>query len=117
MLQLIELGAEVEYIDIDTSKIPYTFSIKLTDKTYSFTVRYNDVGGFFTIDLSVANTGEVLAYGDPVRVWPPHVRPYRGRAVSLACHHPPVSYRGRGGRSDLGELREAGQALPVREEV
>lgn len=44
MLQLIELGAEVEYIDIDTSKIPYTFSIKLTDKTYSFTVRYNDVG-------------------------------------------------------------------------
>ena len=43
MLQLIELGAEVEYIDIDTSKIPYTFSIKLTDKTYSFTVRYNDV--------------------------------------------------------------------------
>ena len=85
MLQLIELGAEVEYIDIDTSKIPYTFSIKLTDKTYSFTVRYNDVGGFFTIDLSVANTGEVLAYGD------------RGRAVSLARHHSPMPYRGRGG--------------------
>ena len=66
-MQLIELGAEVEYIDIDTSKVPYTFSVKLTDRTYSFTIRYNDVGEFFTADLSVASTGEVLAYGDPIR--------------------------------------------------
>lgn len=66
-MQLIELGAEVEYIDIDTSKVPYTFSVKLTDRTYSFTIRYNDVGKFFTADLSVASTGEVLAYGDPIR--------------------------------------------------
>ena len=66
-MQLIELGAEVEYIEIDTSKVPYTFSVKLKDRTYSFTVRYNDIGKFFTVDLSIANTGEVLAYGDPVR--------------------------------------------------
>lgn len=66
-MQLIELGTEVEYIDIDTSKVPYTFSVKLTDRTYSFTIRYNDVGKFFTADLSVASTGEVLAYGDPIR--------------------------------------------------
>lgn len=66
-MQLIDLGAEVEYIDIDTSKIPYDFSVKLGDKTFSFTIRYNEVGGFFTADLAVAATGEVLAYGDPLR--------------------------------------------------
>ena len=37
-LQLIDLGQEVEYIDIDTAKVPYTFSVKLTDKTYMFTI-------------------------------------------------------------------------------
>lgn len=41
--------------------------MKLSDKTYSFTIRYNDTGGFFTLDLSVTATGEVLAYGDPIR--------------------------------------------------
>lgn len=66
-MQLIELGVDVEYIDIDTSKVPYTFSVKLADKTYSFVIRYNDVGGFFTADLSIASTGELLAYGDPIR--------------------------------------------------
>lgn len=66
-MQLIELGVDVEYIDIDTSKVPYTFSVKLEDKTYSFVIRYNDVGGFFTADLSIASTGELLAYGDPIR--------------------------------------------------
>lgn len=66
-MQLIELGAEVEYIEIDTTKVPYTFSVKLTDRTYTFTIRYNDVGEFFTADLSVSSTGEVLAYGDPIR--------------------------------------------------
>ena len=66
-MQLIDLGNEVEYIEIDTGKVPYTFSVKLDDKTYSLTIRYNDTGEFFTVDLSVASTGEVLAYGDPVR--------------------------------------------------
>ena len=40
-LQLIDLGNEVEVVEIDTSKVPYTFSVKLTDKTYTFTVKYN----------------------------------------------------------------------------
>ena len=66
-MQLIELGVDVEYIDIDTSKVPYTFSVKLADETYSFVVRYNDVGGFFTADVSIASTGKLLAYGDPIR--------------------------------------------------
>ena len=56
-MQLIELGSEVQYIEIDTSKVPYTFSVKLEDRTYSFTIRYNDVGGFFTADLSISATG------------------------------------------------------------
>ena len=65
-LQLIDLGNAVEYIPIDMSKVPYTFSVKLVDKTYSFTVKYNTEGGFFTVDLSTSD-GEVLAYGDIVR--------------------------------------------------
>ena len=32
-----------------------------------FSIRYNEVGGFFTVDLSIASTGEVLVYGDIVR--------------------------------------------------
>lgn len=66
-LQSMGLTAEVEYIPIDVSKVPYAFSIKLDDRTYTMTVKYNDQGGFFTIDLSIMATGEVLCYGDPVR--------------------------------------------------
>ena len=65
-MQLIELGSEVEYIDVDTSKVPYTFSVKLADRTYSFTIRYNDIGKFFTMDLLDVN-GNVLAFGEVVR--------------------------------------------------
>ena len=65
-LQLVDLGTPVEYIDIDTDKVPYVFSVKLADKTYSFTVKYNAEGGFFTVDLATSS-GEILAYGDPVR--------------------------------------------------
>lgn len=63
----IELQQEVEYIDVDTSKVPYTFSVKLGDKTYSFVIKYNEEGDFFTTDLSIASSGEILSYGDPIR--------------------------------------------------
>ncbi len=66
-MQLIDLGKAVSFIPIEVAKVPYTFSIKLDDKTYSFLIRYNDQGGFFTVDLSFPSTGEVLCYGDPVR--------------------------------------------------
>ena len=82
-MQLIDLGRTVEYIDIDVSKIPYTFSVRLSDKTYSFTVRYNDVGGFFTVDLSVSATGEVLAYGDPIRYGRPLFGPIEDERFPL----------------------------------
>ena len=66
-MQLIDLGQSVKYIPIDVSKVPYTFSAKLDDKTYSVLIRYNGEGGFFTADLSIASTGERLCYGDPIR--------------------------------------------------
>jgi hypothetical protein len=65
-LQLIDLAHEVNYIDIRPGRVPYSFSIRLTDRTYIFTIKYNDIGGFYTTDL-YTNNGEVLAFGDPVR--------------------------------------------------
>lgn len=65
--ELMGVTAEVEYIPIDTSKVPYTFSIKLDDRTYTLTLKYNEQGSFFTVDLAVMATGEVLCYGEPVR--------------------------------------------------
>ena len=73
-LQSMGLTAEVEYIPIDAEKVPYTFSIKLDDRTYTMTVKYNDEGGFYTIDLAIMATGEVLCYGDPVRYGRPMFR-------------------------------------------
>lgn len=65
-LRLVELSKDVEYIDVDVSRVPYTFSVKLSDKTYIFTVKYNEAGGFFTIDLFDTNSG-VLAFGEIIR--------------------------------------------------
>ena len=42
-LQLIDLTADVQYINVDASRVPYTFSVKLTDRTYTFTIKYNSV--------------------------------------------------------------------------
>ena len=61
-LQLIDLTEDIEYLDIDASRVPYSFSVKLTDRTYMFTIKYNDVGGFYTADLQDVN-GNVLRYG------------------------------------------------------
>ena len=65
--ELIDLSNTVEYIDVDTSKVPYNFSVKLEDRTYTFCIRYNPWGGFFTADLSITTTGEMLVYGDIIR--------------------------------------------------
>ena len=65
-LQLVDLNSDVEYLAIDVSRIPYSFSVKLVHKTYSFTVKYNDIGKFFTMDLLDVN-GNVLAFGEVVR--------------------------------------------------
>ncbi len=66
-LKLIDLGTEVSYIEIDTAQVPYTFSVKLDDRTFTFCIKYNDQGGFFTADLSITATGEQLVFGDIIR--------------------------------------------------
>lgn len=65
-LQLIDLNADIEYLDVDVSRVPYSFTVKLTDKTYVFTIKYNDTSGFFTADLLDVN-GNVLAFGEVIR--------------------------------------------------
>ena len=65
-LQLIDLNADVQYIAIDVSRVPYTFSVKLTDRTYAFTIKYNAAGKFFTSDLYDVN-GNVPAFAEIVR--------------------------------------------------
>lgn len=65
--ELLDLSNTVKYIDVDTSKVPYNFSVKLEDRTYTFCIRYNPWGGFFTADLSITATGEMLVYGDVIR--------------------------------------------------
>lgn len=62
----LNLGQTVQYINIEPQKIPYSFQVKLGDRTYGLTIRYNDQGKLFTVDLETAN-GESLCYGDPVR--------------------------------------------------
>jgi hypothetical protein len=65
-LQLIDLSVEAEYIEIDAARVPYSFAVKLRDRTFAFTVRYNSEGGFYTVDMYDSN-GNALAFGDPVR--------------------------------------------------
>lgn len=70
-LQLMDLNQDIEYIDIDVSRVPYSFSVKLTDKTFTFTIKYNAEGKFFTADLfdisgNVLAFGEVIRYGRPL---------------------------------------------------
>ena len=44
-----------------------TVSETITGNAYTFNIRYNDQGKFYTADLSITATGEVLCYGDPIR--------------------------------------------------
>ena len=91
-LQLIDLNAEVSYIEVDASRVPYSFTVKLADRTYAFTIKYNDEGGFFTIDLFDVN-GEVLAFGEVVRYGRPVQR--RGRCAVSDTGNNPVLYNQR----------------------
>lgn len=59
-------GNPVQYIDIDPDKVPYSFKVKLEDRTYRLTFRYNGQGDFYTVDLETT-AGEALCYGDIVR--------------------------------------------------
>lgn len=66
-LKVIDSSYQVQYIPIDQDSVPYSFHIKLDDRTFTFCIKYNEQGGFYTVDLYVTATGEALCYGDPVR--------------------------------------------------
>lgn len=65
-INLMTFGKEVEYIDVDSKKIPCGLSIKLTDRTYHMIFKYNAIGDFFTVDLKTSQN-ELLAYGEIIR--------------------------------------------------
>lgn len=65
-MQYVELGKDIDYIEVEKDRIPYTFRIKLQDRTYVFTIRFNSEAGFFTVDLAASDC-EILCYGDIVR--------------------------------------------------
>lgn len=65
---------QVEYIPVNAEDASYTFDIKLDDRTFTMCIRYNDQGRFYTVDLYITATGEVLCYGDPVRYGRPLFR-------------------------------------------
>lgn len=64
----------IKQIDIKKDKIPYNFNIELTNfgelKTYIFTIKYNDVNDYFTLDIEDSNGviiyGVKLTYGTPI---------------------------------------------------
>lgn len=72
-MRLIETGQDVEFIDIDKDRVPLSFSVKLTDRTYRMTFRYNEVGDFFTVDLETVSGGssDPLVYGEVLRCGKP----------------------------------------------
>lgn len=81
-IQLLDLGQEVYYLPINAEKIPYSFTVKLDDKTYRFIVKYNETGGFFTIDLETI-TGEILALGAILRYGRPLFGPVEDERFPL----------------------------------
>ncbi len=73
-LQVMDRQRQVEYIPINREDVPYSFDIKLDDRTFTMCIRYNDQGRFYAVDLYITATGEVLCYGDPVRYGRPMFR-------------------------------------------
>lgn len=54
----------IDRIEINKSLIPYTFDIVLGAEQFTFRVDYNNVGEFFTIELS--KNGETICSGEPI---------------------------------------------------
>lgn len=58
------------YLDIEKEAIPYTFETVLRNETYQFTINYNSVGDFFTVDVYKNSVplrfGEKVVYGQPL---------------------------------------------------
>lgn len=73
-MRVIDSQKQVEYIPVDGDAVPYSFDIKLDDRTFTMCIRYNDQGGFYVVDLYITATEEVLCYGDPIRYGRPMFR-------------------------------------------
>lgn len=72
-MKLIENGREVEFLELDSERVPCSLLVKLTDRTYRMTFRYNEVGDFFTVDLETVSGGssDPLVYGETLRYGKP----------------------------------------------
>ena len=73
-MKLIQTGREIEFIDIDSDRVPCSLVIKLEDRTYRMSFAYNETADFFTVSLEISASGgniplvygEVLRYGKPL---------------------------------------------------
>ena len=81
-IQLLDMGHEVQLLPVQPDKIPYTFLVKLEDRTYKFTFKYNSTGQFFTVDLETM-AGEALAFGDVIRYGRPLFGPIEDERFPL----------------------------------
>lgn len=60
----------MEHIAIDAAQVPCIFDIDLAQETFTFTMRYNDLCDYYTVDVAKDGvtlvTGEKLVYGQPL---------------------------------------------------
>ena len=84
-MQLIDTGRTIQYIDVSAELTPTTFLIKLVDKTYRLTFRYNPRGQFFTVDLGLDSSGDTLplVYGEVLRYGKPLFEAYNDERYPL----------------------------------
>ena len=59
----------MRYLPIEKDKIPYTFDVKLSGKTYTISLRYNNYSNEFTADLEL--DGETLVKGKKILIGKP----------------------------------------------
>jgi hypothetical protein len=65
-IALMEDEHEVPYLEVNADDVPCKFNCKINGKTFTFTFKWNEQGGFYTCDLETLQ-GEVLARGDVIR--------------------------------------------------
>ena len=85
-MKLIETGQEVEFIELDSERVPCSLLVKLIDRTYRMTFRYNEAADFFTVDLETVSGGDSdpLVYGEVLR----YAKPLFEALLPPPCHEP-----------------------------
>lgn len=60
----------MKYLPIETDKIPYTFEVELSNRTYEITFKYNSYSDEITADLVLNDellvAGKKLVMGEPI---------------------------------------------------